>query len=296
MNTNTVIVATHSGVFHADDAMACAILRSYYRLIGRDVAFVRTRDIRFIANADVVVDVGGIYDPERGRFDHHQCEGAGRRGEDGVPYAAAGLVWRHYGRDLVESDRGFGMVDQELITPIDAVDTGHAPRVEGSFTFSSFIASLNIDWNDEGADVMQDDQFLEAVSMCDTALNRAMVRASGLDQADAIVAEAYDAGPVLVLPKFCPWQRPVVDLGLDNVRLVVFPALDGGWRVQEVPTGGIGTPPRLNLPTTWRGLSGERLIAVTQVADATFCHSNGFIAGAETREGALALARAAMSA
>lgn len=83
----------------------------------------------------------------------------------------------------------------------------------------------------------------------------------------------------------------MVDLGLDHIRLVVFPALDGGWSVQEVPTGGVGTPPRLNLPTVWRGLGGDALAAFTKVADATFCHNNGFIAGAESREGALSLWR-----
>lgn len=202
---NTITIATHDGVFHADDAMACAIVRSYYRLQCVCVRFVRTRDPQVIANADVAVDVGGVSDPEKGRFDHHQREGAGRRGEDGVPYAAAGLVWRHYGHRLVDSARVFNTVDQVLIAPIDALDTGTAPRVEGSFTFSSFIAILNTDWNDENGDgVGQDEKFLEAVSICETALNRAMARASSLDLAEAIVAEADDKGPSWSFPGSAP--------------------------------------------------------------------------------------------
>lgn len=33
---------------------------------------VRTRDPERLAECDVVVDVGGEYDPERHRYDHHQ--------------------------------------------------------------------------------------------------------------------------------------------------------------------------------------------------------------------------------
>ncbi len=32
----------------------------------------RTRDQKILDTCDVVVDVGGVYDPERHRYDHHQ--------------------------------------------------------------------------------------------------------------------------------------------------------------------------------------------------------------------------------
>ena len=45
-----------------------------------------------VAAADIAWDVGAVYDPAAGRFDHHQ---RGAR-EDGMPYSAARLVWRHH--------------------------------------------------------------------------------------------------------------------------------------------------------------------------------------------------------
>src|SRR5579863_9180565 len=89
-------VATHSGVFHADDVIAYLILRRAGQIDGIPGHFVRTRDQSIIDAADIVFDVGAVYDPDKGRYDHHQRGGAGTR-SNGVPYAAAGLIWRHFG-------------------------------------------------------------------------------------------------------------------------------------------------------------------------------------------------------
>ena len=51
---------------------------------------------------------------------------------------------------------------------------------------------------------------------------------------------------------------------------------------------------RLPLPKAWAGLQGEELAAQTGVADAVFVHLRRFVAAARTREGALAMARAAL--
>ena len=84
------IAATHDGIFHADDVFAAAILRWEFP----QVQIVRTRDQRRLAAADLRFDVGGRSDGVTD-FDHHQREGAGVR-PNGVPYAAAGLVWVTY--------------------------------------------------------------------------------------------------------------------------------------------------------------------------------------------------------
>jgi uncharacterized UPF0160 family protein len=38
----------------------------------RSVFLSRTRDPKILAECDTVVDVGGIFDPQQKRFDHHQ--------------------------------------------------------------------------------------------------------------------------------------------------------------------------------------------------------------------------------
>ena len=84
-----MLIVTHSGKFHADDAWAVAVLLLLYP----DAELVRTRDPAIIARADVAIDVGGEWNPAAGRFDHHQKGFDGAR-MSGVPYASAGLVWR----------------------------------------------------------------------------------------------------------------------------------------------------------------------------------------------------------
>ncbi|KAG1660405.1 UPF0160 protein MYG1, mitochondrial [Nymphon striatum] len=73
-------VVTHNGNFHADDVFSVAALKSIFP----SFELIRTRDLETIAKADIVIDVGGEYDADAGRFDHHQRGGAGER-ENGIP-------------------------------------------------------------------------------------------------------------------------------------------------------------------------------------------------------------------
>lgn len=68
---------------------------------------MRSRDPEALAAADVVIDVGGVYDPDAQRFDHHQ------RGFEEVfghgyvtKLSSAGLVYKHFGRGIVAQVRG----------------------------------------------------------------------------------------------------------------------------------------------------------------------------------------------
>ena len=79
---NIKTIGTHSGKFHADDAMATAILR----LLLGDIKVIRTRDENKLRELDLV------YDISLGEFDHHQLNKEVR--ENNIPYAACGLIWR----------------------------------------------------------------------------------------------------------------------------------------------------------------------------------------------------------
>ncbi len=41
-------------------------------MIFNDFCVYRTRDEELLKACDIVVDVGGVYDPDAFRFDHHQ--------------------------------------------------------------------------------------------------------------------------------------------------------------------------------------------------------------------------------
>ena len=56
---------------------------------------IRTRDASKLATCDVVVDVGGVYDPSTHRYDHHQrgfTEVFG--GKFDTKLSSAGLVYK----------------------------------------------------------------------------------------------------------------------------------------------------------------------------------------------------------
>src|SRR5437764_1161911 len=98
---NEVTIVAHNGNFHADDVFAVATVllvleRSDFPAWRQAIPkIIRTRDPKTIEKADFVVDVGGVYDAENNRFDHHQAGGAGTRA-NGIPYASFGLVWKKF--------------------------------------------------------------------------------------------------------------------------------------------------------------------------------------------------------
>ncbi|VTU42747.1 MULTISPECIES: MYG1 family protein [unclassified Variovorax] len=138
MKKQNPVIATHSGSFHADDVAACAVLAKLFPA----ATLVRTRNPEFIRRAQFAVDVGGIWDPVNGRFDHHQKGFVGAR-SSGVVYASAGLVWAAHGQAYVQAvapkltplqaARVASSIDDELMQHLDMADTGAAQG--GRFVF-----------------------------------------------------------------------------------------------------------------------------------------------------------------
>lgn len=64
------VIGTHNGKFHCDEVLACRLLKSLPDYQHAEI--VRSRDPSKLDECDIVVDVGGVYDPERHRYDHHQ--------------------------------------------------------------------------------------------------------------------------------------------------------------------------------------------------------------------------------
>lgn len=289
-------IATHDGVFHADDVFACAALRWHYG----NVQIVRTRDVGAVEAADIVVDVGGSYDPENARFDHHQRGGAGER-SNGIPYAAFGLVWEEIGPRLCGGSAAVAdEVDRMLVSVIDAIDNGiqlAAPVRDDlrDLGLSTIISWMNPGWDEPNRPQDINAAFEDAMDLAVTILARVIRRVKGSEAAKAIVEQAItDAQDprIVVLPKFCPWQDVLVPNAPDALY-VVYESF-GSWRVQAVPQALGSFASRQLLPDAWAGLNGGALVDVTGVADATFCHKGRFIAGAASQDGAIALARAAL--
>ncbi|MTD45238.1 MYG1 family protein [Conexibacter sp. W3-3-2] len=293
-------VATHSGSFHADEVFALAVLRAVHG--AENVEIVRTRDRELHAAADLRVDVGHRYDPATGDFDHHQRGGAGER-PNGIRYASFGLVWKAFGVQACGGDEVTArFVEEALVQGIDANDTGQTiatPVVEGVAIMgvSGVIGGFNPTWEEPEDDATVDARFHEALALAEGVLAREIRGAAATARAQEIVARcvAASADPRIVeLDRSLPWMRAVHAHAPE--ALYVLAPKSAGWGVQAVQAVPGQFANRKDLPEAWAGLEHEALQEVTGVPDAVFCHAARFLAVARSREGAMALARAAVDA
>lgn len=299
-------IFTHDRIFHADDAMAAAVLRMAFR----NVEVIRTRD-QGILRAEAgqpnsfFVDVGGVYDPARRMFDHHQPAGAGYRNqtEQEWPYASAGLVWKEYGgaavrgvlptlldKEVAEIVR---YIDDVVIKTIDAVDCGVRLRTAGP-SLSKLFASFNPSWYEKE----EGDAFPLVMELAQVVLTNFIKRYAGKVMARDRVraAQRIMGGQVLVLDTCLPWATVVGD-EMPDVRVAVYPVeSDEGkilqWQIRVAVNADMTL--RLKLPESWAGLDGSSLAAASGESTAVFCHRSRHLAGALTKAGAMHMAEAAL--
>lgn len=288
-------VVTHGGLFHADEVLATVILS---KVLG-DVTVLRTFKVPEGLSDDVIV-----YDIGFGKFDHHQKGGNGAR-ENGVPYAAVGLIWKEYGHQIVENTANhelvWELIDRDLIQGVDATDNGAMPKPESelsNMSFSNIISGFNPTW-DSNED--SDEAFSKAVEFAETVFENTLKNATAKAKAQKIVEKAIEKSQehIMVLEQFVPWQEFVFsseNAKASEVQFVVFPSNRGGYNWQCVPDALGSFGQRKTVPSEWRGLSGENLQKVTGVPTANFCHAAGFLGSAETFEDAYALAKLAVEA
>lgn len=189
------LIGTHNGHFHADEALAVHMLRLLPAY--RDARLVRTRDAAVLAGCHTVVDVGGEYDAARHRYDHHQRGFTTTFPGRGTKLSSAGLVFLHFGRDIVAQRLGPGVAADapevallqralyvNFVEALDAHDNGIAVYdpaavaaaglerrfADGGFTLAAAVGRLNPNWNDAGpadprdAQRAEDERFLRASS------------------------------------------------------------------------------------------------------------------------------------
>ena len=300
---------THGGKFQLDELLAYLILR--YLFPG--LQLTRSSDPDVIRLADIVWDIGGVYDHLRRRYDHHQPEGReARRRKNGVPRAALGLIWLHYGVEFcetfakkfgVKSERLAEQLDLNLIQGLDAADSGER---DGGFTLAGCVeVELQIPTWTEDVEAANPQPLVEACTDADydVAFYRAgeMIWAKFEDRikleaakirAEELVEAANPDGQILVLSANCVWQDVVSSKYL-NVQFVVFPISPALWAVQAVPVKPGSQLLRRRLPDVWAGLSGPPLQKATTVADAIRVGS-GFRGTAASENGAVRMAELAL--
>jgi uncharacterized UPF0160 family protein len=298
-NEEKLKAGTHNGVFHADDVFATAILRiifGYFEVI-------RTRNSEILKNLSLIFDVGYEYDPEKGRFDHHQPGKAIRENE--VPYAAFGLIWLTYGRQLLqdyisdelEIEKVWHDFDRYFVQEIDALDNGE--KTSNSLEVAS-ISSVISDFNPVfDSEELEDEAFERAVTFAGTILTNKMKRYAANFRAKSAVTENYNnrrTPELLILDEGCPWGDILQEIDVDKqVLFVVYPDQNQGFRIQVVAKEKGSYEARKDLPLAWAGKRDEELGYIIGINDAIFCHTGRFIAGAYSFLSILEMAKLALN-
>ena len=281
-------IVTHDEGFHADDVFATATMQI---LFGDDAKVVRSRKTADIEAADIVYDVGNIYDEDKNRFDHHQKGGAGER-KNGIPYAAFGLVWKKWGFELCGSQEAANLVEHKLVQVIDAHDNGfvtHDKRHEdySSYTLDRIIKTFHPSWKEKRE---YDDRFFEAVEFIRPILEREIELSKHMIEAIPIVEKAYEDAKdkrLIIFDKFVP-RGDILNKHKEPAFVIVPDENSNNWKMIAVQEEGFVN--RIDPPAEWRGLYNEDLQKVSGVEDAVFCHRSGFLMVAGSYEGIIKMA------
>jgi uncharacterized UPF0160 family protein len=294
-NKKKTIIVTHNATFHADDIFSCATLSIMLESEGKSVRIIRTRDQNKIDFADYVVDVGGIHDPARNRFDHHQKGGAGVRDNE-IPYAAFGLVWKAYGEKVCGDKIVAQKIEEKLVQGVDANDNGiDTFELKGEampYTIQDVFYSFRPSYTEE---LDYDTRFLKLVDLAKEVLLREIKKNTDLLKASDIVKRAYanaEDKRFVILDGFYPWGETLIEY--PSVLYVVFPKLDT-WRVECMRKDKFSFENKKPLPAAWAGKRDLELVAATGVKDVTFCHNGRFMIVARTKEAALELVQKALA-
>ncbi|KAE8393923.1 metal-dependent protein hydrolase [Aspergillus alliaceus] len=166
IKTSSPLIGTHSGHFHADEALAVYLLRQLPTYSASPL--VRTRDPAQLATCHTVVDVGGEYDPANNRYDHHQRGFSTTFPNRNTKLSSAGLVYMHFGRAIIAEYTSlpvdhddvnllYEKLYTDFIEAIDANDNGiaaydpaeiSAANIEkrfkdGAVTITSVVGDMN---------------------------------------------------------------------------------------------------------------------------------------------------------
>lgn len=174
---------------------------------------------------------GIVFDIGRGRYDHHQRDSRVR--ENGVPYAAFGLLWEELGGEILGGTLA-QRFDEEFVQPLDNNDnTGEKNEL------ASLIGNFNPVWDAQNQKIYDKSkltagqkecgltgEFLHAVRIAGLILENKFARyradARADEKIDQVLAMQETQGGdarILVLSEFVPCQKRLKET---DIAFVIF--------------------------------------------------------------------------
>lgn len=257
-------IGTHNGTFHCDEVLACFMLKQLPEYKHADI--IRTRNPEELSKCNIVVDVGGVYDADKHRYDHHQRSFTGcmKMLSPSKPWviklSSAGLVYLHFGQRVISqilktktdddvTTKIYDKVYENFIQEIDAIDNGisqcdEEPRYSITTNLSSRVSRLNPRWNDPNPD--SEKQFQKAMNLVGAEfLGRVCFYRDSWLPARSLVKEAIckrkevdSSGEIVELEGGgFPWKEHLFELEKDldievPIKFVIYTDQNNKWRVQ----------------------------------------------------------------
>lgn len=316
-------LGTHSGQFHCDEAFGSYMLK----LLFPNLEIVRTRDEQVLAECDIVIDVGAVYDHSKRRYDHHQ-KSFNHSMSTLMPNAkwttklsSAGLVYLHYGHEVLNKilasnipenklNSIYSKVYESFVQEIDAIDNGISIcEGEQKYTIqtclSNRVGNFNKQWNHVG-EFNDMEAFERAMKLIGSEFEETVrytyqtwlpARTLVVDALEKRF-QTHKSGRILEFNKPCPWKEHYFlleeELGDDlnpQIDYVIFEdPSDGSYRIQSMPVSPKSFALRKPLPKSWCGVRDSELSEISGIQGCIFCHSTGFIGGNKTKAGAIEMA------
>ena len=212
--------------------------------------------------------MGVKYEPALHRYDHHQREFTGTLEGYNTKLSSAGLVYKHFGKDIIREilkkgeteqtpdeifvDICFHSLNKSFMEHIDAIDNGISvsdatPKYHVSTTLSSRVGTLNPSWNEPQSPEIFNERFLSAIALtCSEFLSHANQLANVWWPARSVVQRAlnsrfdtHNSGKIIIFEQACPWKEHLFDIekeqGIEPVVYALYADRGGSWRIQAVP-------------------------------------------------------------
>ena len=229
-----LLIGTHDGSFHCDEALATSLLLLLPKFEG--ACILRSRNPALLESCDTVVDVGAVYDPTKNRYDHHQRDFNGILEPFQTKLSSAGLVFKHFGMQILSEVISppydddtlrvfYRKVYQDFVEHIDAIDNGIAvslepPRYRITTTLSDRVSYLNPSWNEPQTPKIMNERFKAAMSLtCTEFLSYVDYLSVSWWPARSIVINSikgrysvHPSGSVIILDQYCPWKDHLLEL------------------------------------------------------------------------------------
>ena len=275
-------VVTHSGKFHADDVLAWSLL-CHFHPNSLELELTRTREQPIIEQADIVFDVGGIFDPETCRFDHHQNEYQGRLSSAGMV-----LQWLYDAQHIDEQT--YSALNDSLVSYVDDVDNG---RVEERNNVPCYCSIVNV-YNTFATTMKEfDTQFHKASKMTEEIVSGIHQKVLVDRENHALIVSSMLHAQqtntrIIEFPHHVSWKSTYFANDGENhpTEFVLYPTMYNTWQISAIPPVEGSFAQKKSFPESWAGLRDDELSVVTGVPS-VFCHKNRFIAVFKTREAAM---------